>query len=138
MATVLVVEDEPTIRKLLAAALRRVGIDVASAADGLEALEILDAATDPCRLILLDLMMPRLDGRAFLEALAKRPAARPIIILVTAAAGVQEIPAGIDLVIKKPFDLPVVTATVMKILQDLPTVAPLPSDALRPEPTDVC
>lgn len=132
MATVLVIEDDIATRNLLTTALSHLGVDVAAAADGAEALAILNNATTPCRLILLDLIMPGMNGREFLDQLSLRPASRPAVILVTAAIGFEDLPDGVDLVVKKPFEILALTSTVVNFLQFPPAVAPL--DLLRPEP----
>jgi CheY-like chemotaxis protein len=80
--TVLVVEDHADARESLALLLEQTGYAPATAADGLEALEYLRSSPPPC-LILLDLMMPRMDGLSFLAEQAKDPrlAGIPVAIL---------------------------------------------------------
>lgn len=79
---ILVVDDDDDIRELLQLVLRARGYDVALARDGLDALHHL-ATHEPPALILLDLMMPQLDGAKLLEALRKdrRLADVPVVIL---------------------------------------------------------
>src|SRR4051794_26941004 len=80
---VLVVEDDDAIRTLLVAALRREPFDVDSANDGAAALRL----TRSCEyaVIVLDLMMPNVNGYEFLEAFrSSRNAPRSVIIVVTA------------------------------------------------------
>ncbi len=79
--TVLVVEDEPDTRTMLQRTLEKDGWTVVTAANGLEGLAVLDRLTPD--LILLDLMMPELDGFGFLEAMRQRPAtaASPVVVL---------------------------------------------------------
>jgi CheY-like chemotaxis protein len=74
MGKVLVVDDDPAIRDLLEDLLTDEGYDVVTARDGLEALEVLEREGN--FLVLLDLMMPRLDGRGVIHALEKHPAMR--------------------------------------------------------------
>lgn len=64
---ILVVDDDPSIREILSIQLARLGYDVTAAADGLEALELFK--TSPPEAVLLDLMMPRLDGLATCQKL---------------------------------------------------------------------
>ena len=80
---VLVVEDDPTIREVLVEVLGEHGYEAVGAANGHEALEALaDSAGRPC-VILLDLMMPVMDGRSFREQQLMRPelSAIPVIVL---------------------------------------------------------
>jgi CheY-like chemotaxis protein len=79
---VLVVEDDAATRDLTRRQLERLGVEIADAADGSEALAWL-ASNLPPALILLDLLMPRMDGFAFLDEIAKMPQLRdvPIVIL---------------------------------------------------------
>lgn len=87
---VLVVEDDASAREALALLLRSNGLEVTTAVDGQEAFDRLNAGFRP-NLIVLDLMMPRLDGVAFCEALRRDPdlAAIPVIAC-SAAPDVQE------------------------------------------------
>ena len=104
---ILVVEDDDAIRMLLVAALRREALDVDSASDGTIALAL--TRTRPYTMIVLDLMMPRMNGYDFLDAFrATTPDARPIIIVVTAFDQPQHARLGaaqVHAVMRKPFDL---------------------------------
>ncbi len=83
MATILIIDDEFACRNPLARLLQIDGYQVTQAADGLEALQRLDE--QPHDLILLDLLMPRMDGVAFLERLRADPRyANLPVFLVTA------------------------------------------------------
>ena len=109
MATplVLVVEDDGAIRTLIVAALKREPIEVHTANDGLAALECM--REHDYAVILLDLMMPRLNGYDFLESLAVvRPDAEPVIIVMTAfeSASLRKLPPNrVHAVLHKPFDV---------------------------------
>jgi CheY-like chemotaxis protein len=84
---VLVVEDDAPIREALCAVLRDDGYAVAEAGDGQEALEFLRTHPTP-RVILLDLMMPVMDGWTFLREQAADPALAGIpVVVITAGAG---------------------------------------------------
>ncbi len=86
---ILVVDDEPMIRELVADALREFGYHVETAANGAEALEVMRQAVPHA--IVLDLMMPRLDGSGFVELLRLNPTIAAVpVLLVTAAYGAQE------------------------------------------------
>ncbi|MCU1347063.1 MAG: histidine kinase [Acidobacteria bacterium] len=105
---ILVIDDDLAIRVLLQAVLRRMKFDVELAEDGAAGLERLqnDNGFD---LILLDLMMPRLNGYEFIERVTETYGdGRPHIIVFTAAGkrGVEKIPAdAVCNSILKPFDL---------------------------------
>lgn len=81
--TVLVVDDDADIRDVLCDLLRRAGYTVHAAADGVEALALLDAATPPFELMVLDLRMPRMDGHELLAVLSER-SSRPRIVVLSA------------------------------------------------------
>src|SRR5215216_6047033 len=80
---VLVVEDEPMLRRTLADTLTDEGFAVRQAADGREALELLESWRP--HVILLDLLMPIMDGRAFLGELRQRDGVSDILVVVISA-----------------------------------------------------
>jgi CheY-like chemotaxis protein len=82
---VLVIEDDPDTRDAMVSLLETETpwLKVSSAGDGMEALEILDEEPEPC-LVLLDLMMPVMNGLEFLDAVGERGlASRPRVVLVS-------------------------------------------------------
>jgi CheY-like chemotaxis protein len=105
---ILVIDDDLAIRVLLQAVLRRMKFDVELAEDGAVGLEKVHK-NGKFDLILLDLMMPRLNGYEFIEKISEEmPDGRPHIIVFTAAGkrGVEKIPANaVCNSILKPFDL---------------------------------
>ena len=105
---ILVIDDDLAIRVLLQAVLRRMKFDVELAEDGAAGLERVQA-NGGFDLILLDLMMPRLNGYEFIEKIGEQyPDKRPHIVVFTAAGkrGVEKIPAdAVCNSILKPFDL---------------------------------
>jgi CheY-like chemotaxis protein len=107
MATVLIVDDEPFIRRLVSTTLEDVGgFELVEAADGEEALEVA-GRTSP-QLVFLDIDMPQLDGYEACRRLRARPeTAEATIVMLTAAAGQeaerQAEEAGADLFLTKPF-----------------------------------
>ena len=105
---ILVIDDDLAIRVLLQAVLKRMKFDVELAEDGSVGLEKLQQ-NGQFDLILLDLMMPKLNGYEFIERVTKEfPKARPHIIVFTAAGkrGVEKIPPNtVCNSILKPFDL---------------------------------
>jgi CheY-like chemotaxis protein len=102
--TVLVVDDNPTVTKFVISVLRPLGYKVDTAADGLEALK--RVAGGPVDLILLDLVMPRMNGLHFCQALEQKGLATevPIILLTGArervAHGVMETTRANDILAK--------------------------------------
>ncbi len=103
---VLVVDDDRGIRETLVAALELDGYEVASAADGLVALEMVARAAPA--VIILDLMMPKMDGFAFANELQARGLREKLPLLVLTADGRAREKAariGADAWLAKPFDL---------------------------------
>jgi CheY-like chemotaxis protein len=101
--TILVVEDDTDVREVTADVLREAGGTVVEAADGAEALTKLDELQGPC-LILLDLVMPRMDGLEFLKRLQAHPHATDFSVVVMTARPDLAVPGGLG-VLLKPFDL---------------------------------
>ena len=105
---ILVIDDDLAIRVLLQAVLRRMKFDVELAEDGAVGLEKVQQ-NGGFDLILLDLMMPRLNGYEFIEKIGETyPEKRPHIVVFTAAGkrGVDKIPPdAVCNSILKPFDL---------------------------------
>lgn len=105
-STILVVEDDPSVRDVLHLVLDSEGYGVILAADGLEALARLDAGLPD--LILLDLMLPRLDGASFLAELERRGLWPGIpVVILSAATGADRWASRVraDGYVAKPFDL---------------------------------
>ena len=98
--TVLIVEDEEDLRELMRHALQMRGYRVITAAEGTEALRKLDDIGPPC-VVLLDLLMPGMNGWDFFEKLRQRPelASVPVIVHSSASAGAPE---GVTRVLQKP------------------------------------
>ncbi len=104
---ILVVEDDPTIRRLVRRVLQREGYRVEDAADGVEA--VLKLGLGEYDVIILDLMMPNLDGFALMNSMTQADPARLQKIIVTSAASSTVISgrlsgAPFD-VLPKPFDI---------------------------------
>jgi CheY-like chemotaxis protein len=101
--TVLVIDDDEAIRTALAELLELSGYQVAVAADGLEGVELLEYGLEPSAIV-LDLMMPRMDGWTFLRRLRDDPRHHGTPVVVTSAVA-SESPPGADECLQKPFDL---------------------------------
>jgi two-component system, OmpR family, response regulator CpxR len=114
---VLIIDDDFDIRELLAETLADRGFDVVTASNGLEALKLLKRMTAPPSAILLDLMMPVLDGYEFLEELQKDVALASIpVAVITAGNTVDRNRLGDAApIVRKPFDVP----RLVGILQDM-------------------
>jgi CheY-like chemotaxis protein len=104
---VLVADDDQSIRQLVSTIVRRERLDVDSAADGVEAIEQLKK--NDYAVVLLDLMMPRLDGFGVIEWMRTNPPPiKPIIIVITAYANQRFKEVDSELVsgvLRKPFDV---------------------------------
>ncbi len=100
---VLVIDDDEGIRNALAELLELSGYSVAVAADGQEGVELLEVGLEP-NAIVLDLMMPRMDGWTFLERLRADPRFHDTPVVVASAA-TGEGPPGADVCLRKPFDV---------------------------------
>ena len=118
MPTILVVEDEEPIAELLRAVLEDEGYRVVTAADGRAALARL-AEVRPA-LVLSEVMMPHLDGRALAEALHADPALRAIPLMLLSALGAASV-AGVPhaAFVAKPFELDQLLATIAGLLPDI-------------------
>jgi two-component system response regulator MprA len=115
----LVVDDEITIRDTLANLLTKEGYAVETAADGLDALEKLQGGLSP-KLIVLDLMMPRLGGLAFRERQVADPALANIPVVVISGSPrprVDTVVPLFDAFLSKPIHLPGLLATIERLLR---------------------
>jgi len=124
---ILVIDDDLAIRVLLQAVLRRMQFSVDLAEDGAVGLDKLqsDGGYD---LILLDLMMPRLNGYEFIEEIRKRYPLRPHIVVFTAAGkrGVDKIPNdSVCNAILKPFDLDTFIEIIAECLNHAHATVPI-------------
>lgn len=120
LPTVLIVDDDPAIRRMLVEVLQLEGYPIETAGDGREALDLL--ARGGARVILLDLLMPVLSGREMMEELRADPEerARHKVILVSA---IHNLEASRDLepdgVLPKPFTV----TQLLNVLEPISTSA---------------
>jgi two-component system response regulator MprA len=118
MARVLVVDDEPAVRRALERALRLENYEVSLAADGEEALDSL--ATAPADAVILDVAMPRLDGLEVCRRLRKAGDRTPVLML-TARDAIDDRVAGLDVgaddYLVKPFALRELQARLRALLR---------------------
>jgi CheY-like chemotaxis protein len=105
-ARVLVADDEPNTTELVGLMLGFCGYEVCRAFDGAQALDL--ARSERPDLVLLDVMMPRMDGCEVSRALKKDPELADIPVILFSSADEREIrwrAAGADAFLQKPFDL---------------------------------
>ena len=114
---VLVVDDDRAIRALVAKIVERAGFEVDTAADGAEALALLEERD--YGVLVVDLMMPKVDGFEVVARVGRMQGRRPAVIVVTAAAesvALRKLDGSVvHSVIRKPFDI--------NVLGDLITAA---------------
>lgn len=118
MGSVVVVEDDDDIRALVVRRLERAGHEVREAVDGVEGLEMIhDRMPD---VVVLDWMMPRLDGLGVAERLAADGGPRPRILMLTARHQQSDVDralaAGVDDFLAKPFLGPDLLAAVDRLI----------------------
>lgn len=132
---VLVVEDEESIRRGLCDVLSFRGFEVQVAEDGLRALELLEA--ERFELVLLDVMLPELDGFSVCQRLRARGDQTPIVML-TAKGSEEDVVHGFELgaddYVTKPFSVRELLARVQAVLKRL---GPVPSERFRCGPFEV-
>jgi two-component system, OmpR family, response regulator MtrA len=129
-ATILLVEDDPSIREVTALGLRAAGFAVATAADGAEGLEAW--RTGMPDLVLLDVMLPRLDGLEVCRAI-RRQSTVPIVMLTARADTIDVVvglEAGADDYVRKPFEMAELVARVRAALR---RHMPVPGGAEGPD-----
>jgi phosphate regulon transcriptional regulator PhoB len=131
MGTILVVEDEPDIAELVKYHLEKAGLPARVVADGKQALDLI--VREPPALVVLDLMLPGLDGMEVCRRLRGSPATRgiPVIMLTAKAEEVDRIVGlemGADDYVPKPFSPRELVARVKAVLRRA-AAPPEPSEA---------
>ncbi len=126
---VLEVDDDPDIREMVSKLLLSEGYEVVSAVHGQDALEKMEGGFRP-DVILLDLMMPVLNGFDVLRVMRRTPRWSSIpVVIVSANQGLDLVARGTAAIISKPFDLDVLLNTVRQLLSR--AAARIPSAAAR-------
>ena len=125
---ILLVEDDPSIREVTAMGLGAAGFSVTTAADGVDALERF--RTEPYDLVLLDIMLPRLDGYEVCRQIRKTSTV-PVVML-TARGDTMDVvvglEAGADDYVRKPFDLPELIARIRAAMRRAGAAADGPTE----------
>jgi DNA-binding response OmpR family regulator len=116
---ILIADDSPTVRQLVAARLRADGYDVVEAEDGVEALDL--ARREHPDLYVLDKVMPKLDGFEVVRALREDPRTRPApIVMLTERGSEEDVLGGLELGVEeympKPFSPHELSARVRRAL----------------------
>ena len=119
LAKILIVDDNP---KYLEDALPMYGYEVAVATDGIQALKILSKASDSVNLVLLDVMMPNMNGWDTLKSIRTNEKTKTLpVIMLTAVSEEQKVVSGLkigaDDYIVKPFILPNLLARIEAVLR---------------------
>jgi CheY-like chemotaxis protein len=115
-ASILVVEDDPLGRNLICEVLRSDGHQLVEASDGTEALELLQ--TQPFNLVIVDFVMPKLDGLKLVDHLHSVSPRMPLLLI----SGYMSEDSGKKILqetaefLPKPFDLDVLRSTVQRLL----------------------
>jgi two-component system, OmpR family, response regulator ResD len=115
---ILVVDDETRLRKLVRDFLTREGYEVFEAGDGLEAIDVFRRETD-LKLIILDIMMPKMDGYEVLKKI-RESSKIPVIMLTAKASEEDELQGfnlGVDEYIAKPFSPKILVARVEAVIR---------------------
>jgi DNA-binding response OmpR family regulator len=117
MKTIVIVDDEFGLADVLTATLSDVGFRVLSAANGNQGLEVM--AEDPPDLVILDYMMPLLDGAGVLKAMRADPKLAPVPVIMMSAVPESVVRAqcqGYALFLRKPFDFETLLSAVERVV----------------------
>lgn len=110
--TILVVEDEPALRQLIAGALSGAGYRIHQAKNGAEATSLFARHGADIDLVITDLEMPKVDGPQLIDALRERRRSLKVLCI----SGTRSAPAGADAFIRKPFPRETLLAEVHALL----------------------
>lgn len=117
---ILFIEDEPDQILMISLRFEKSGYEVISSMDGLEGLK--KAAAEKPDLILLDVIMPGIDGLEVCRRLRKNPATKHIPVITTTAAGMDDVEhecrtAGADDCVRKPYDSADLLLKIKRLLE---------------------
>lgn len=111
---ILVIEDDDDIRVSLREILELEKMNVILAGNGQQGLEQLGAHSD-VQVVLLDMMMPVMDGWEFLEKMKSNPLWSKIPVIAISAAGLNPSSVNAEFFLKKPLDLEVLLGTIQRL-----------------------
>ncbi|HYC53855.1 MAG TPA: response regulator [Candidatus Binatia bacterium] len=119
---VVLIDDEPNIRETVAFILEAEGVEVGTAADGVAGLTLVRRMLP--KVILVDVMMPRMDGYEFCRAVRQDPNLIGTYVIVLTAKGQKSdesraLEMGADLYLSKPFDDEVVLKVIREVFEGL-------------------
>jgi len=112
---VLIVDDDPNLLEVTSFVIESEGMAVETAKNGEEALALLRAGKRP-GVVLLDLMMPVMNGWEFLDEVAKDPSLKVIPVVVLTAAERAQVPGTVE-ILRKPMDLRALLRTVERYVR---------------------
>ena len=116
---ILTVDDEPDVRRLIEIKLKKAGFEVITAADGEEGVE--KAKAENPDLILMDVMMPKMDGYTAVEKIKTEMDPSPLIMMLTAKQDIETrvdaLNKGADDYLPKPFNVQELVARVYALLR---------------------
>lgn len=122
-SSILIVEDDEDIRNAMIDVLESEGYKTASAVNGKDALEKLSKIDKPC-LVLLDMMMPIMNGREFLDQVMKDAKLAPIPVMIVSAIADKSNTDGAVGFIKKPIDIDLVLDIVGQFCDESRSISP--------------
>ena len=115
--TILVIDDDLSIRRILCRALQQQGYKVLEANDGDEGLDMYDANQEQIHLVILDILMPRMSGWEVLDAIKTRGNPPPVIVQTGFTGGERNnLEGDVDGFLRKPYDLMELMASVRDVL----------------------
>ena len=120
---VLVVDDEPTVRRFARRVLAEHGFEVHEAANGAEALDLVQGIDDRLAVVVSDIVMPKLNGVELMRRLSMVRPQLPVI-LMSGYAGAELAQRGIEApcsILAKPFSAETLVAEVRRCIGSLPT-----------------
>jgi CheY-like chemotaxis protein len=132
---VLVVDDEAAIRALVTKIVERAGLPVDSARDGSEAIAKLES--DEYSVLVVDLMMPNVDGYALIDHVRARGGRHPAIIVISAGdtAALRRLDGSmVHSILRKPFDIDVLGDLISAAAQTMEELANRPEGHVLPFP----
>jgi DNA-binding response OmpR family regulator len=125
---ILIVEDDPALRSGVSAVLEREGFEAVGARDGEVGLGVFGRRKDPVDLVILDLMLPGIDGLAVLKAMRRQRPEVPVLVLSAKGAILDKVAlldAGADDYVVKPFDVKELLARIRALFKRYRKTEPL-------------